>query len=148
MIGKLHHIILEHLIGAYFLLPSYPSQISKTICNLFGWSLEYWAAADKHRQSQPYLIEIAVPQPASSAIHTVPCYIIHTHCVPMAFISLFKFKSSSELWPHSELYELWLQYYSTELFPSFSARLAVGSKPLIADQPGLAGSAGTQLDIE
>jgi hypothetical protein len=110
MIGKLHHIILEHLIGAYFLLLSYPSQISKTICNLFGRSLEYWAAADKHLQSQPYLIEIAVPQPASSAIHTVPCYIIHTHCVPMAFISLFKFKSSSELWPHSELYELWLQY--------------------------------------
>lgn len=24
------------------------------------------------------------------------------HCVPMAFISLFKFKSSSELWPHSQ----------------------------------------------
>ena len=41
----------------------------------------------------------------SCTYYRLQCHraLYHTHCVPMAFISLFKFKSSSELWPHSAL---------------------------------------------
>ena len=38
--------------------------------------------------------------------------------------------------------------HSTELFPSFSANQCSLSQHLVADQPGLVGSAETQLDIE